>query len=78
MDLQDGVIKMEKAVFSIRTAKDLTELRVSCLIPLTIESYAIYTLVVYLMKRLVDRTLLSCCRSRFLFLCSLHSLVAYS
>jgi huntingtin-interacting protein 1-related protein len=55
LDLQDACLKMDRHVFSVKSPKDLTECRVASLIPLTLESYAIYTMVVFMLKKLVDR-----------------------
>lgn len=56
LDLQEVVCKMMRMIFVIRTAKDLVECRVACLVPLVLESYAIYQMTEYFLKRLVDST----------------------
>jgi hypothetical protein len=53
LDLQKSVLDFQKSVFQ---EPALTDCKVSAFIPLVIESYAIYTLSVWLLKRIAERT----------------------
>jgi len=52
LDLQKSVLDFQKTVFQ---EPALNDCKVSAFIPLVIESYAIYTLTVWLLKRIAER-----------------------
>eukprot|EP01099_Mayorella_cantabrigiensis_P005084 TRINITY_DN397_c0_g1_i4.p1 TRINITY_DN397_c0_g1~~TRINITY_DN397_c0_g1_i4.p1 ORF type:complete len:998 (-),score=335.19 TRINITY_DN397_c0_g1_i4:91-2712(-) len=51
LDLQDAILKMQASVFA---AKEKSELKFACLIPLVLESFAAYRLSTWLLKKVVD------------------------
>lgn len=53
MDLQDSVFKLERAIVEPRNVNDC---KAGALIPLVMESYAIYTMLTYFLTKMVEST----------------------
>jgi hypothetical protein len=51
MDLQDSVFKLERAIVEPR---NVTDCKAGALIPLVMESYAIYTILTFFLTKMVE------------------------